>query len=86
MYFVQNRISRISGLSCVGQSLVSLELGGNRIRVSYSVSYGLRMKFTNVSQTIENLEALENLEELWLGKNKITKLEVRSVYSPLRPD
>jgi protein phosphatase 1 regulatory subunit 7 len=28
-------------------------------------------------QTIENLEALVNLEELWLGKNKITKLEVR---------
>lgn len=27
-------------------------------------------------QKIENLDALVNLEELWLGKNKITKLEV----------
>jgi len=25
---------------------------------------------------MENLEALVNLEELWLGKNKITKIEV----------
>lgn len=30
-----------------------------------------------ISQAIENLDALVNLEELWLGKNKITKLEVR---------
>ena len=29
-------------------------------------------------KVIENLEALVNLEELWLGKNKITKLEVRT--------
>lgn len=28
-------------------------------------------------QKVENLENLVNLEELWLGKNKITKLEVR---------
>ena len=28
-----------------------------------------------VFQKIENLDALVNLEELWLGKNKITKLE-----------
>lgn len=28
-------------------------------------------------QRIENLDTLVNLEELWLGKNKITKLEVR---------
>ena len=27
-------------------------------------------------QTIEGLETLVNLEELWLGKNKITRLEV----------
>jgi hypothetical protein len=33
-------------------------------------------------QKIENLDALVNLEELWLGKNKITKLEV-SKTSPL---
>jgi len=32
-------------------------------------------------QKIENLENLLNLEELWLGKNKITKLEVRTLSS-----
>lgn len=26
---------------------------------------------------IENLDSLVNLEQLWLGKNKITKLQVR---------
>lgn len=26
---------------------------------------------------IEDLDALVNLEELWLGKNKLTKIEVR---------
>ena len=35
-------------------------------------------KLTAVFKKIENLDALENLEELWLGKNKITILEVRS--------
>jgi protein phosphatase 1 regulatory subunit 7 len=33
VYFVQNRISRISGLEGVGASLRSLELGGNKLRV-----------------------------------------------------
>lgn len=32
-------------------------------------------------QKIENLESLANLEELWLGKNKITKLEVSYSHS-----
>jgi protein phosphatase 1 regulatory subunit 7 len=34
VYFVQNRISRINGLESLGSTLRSLELGGNRIRVS----------------------------------------------------
>lgn len=34
VYFVQNKISRIDGLSALGKTLRSLELGGNRIRVS----------------------------------------------------
>jgi protein phosphatase 1 regulatory subunit 7 len=29
-----------------------------------------------VTQKIQGLDALVNLEELWLGKNKIAKLEV----------
>lgn len=34
IYFVQNRISRISGLEGVGATLRSLELGGNKLRVN----------------------------------------------------
>jgi protein phosphatase 1 regulatory subunit 7 len=33
VYFVQNKISKITGLGSVGATLRSLELGGNRIRV-----------------------------------------------------
>ena len=38
IYFVQNRISHIENLSGVGRTLRSLELGGNKIRVSYMLS------------------------------------------------
>ena len=34
VYFVQNRISKITGLQGVGETLRSLELGGNKLRVS----------------------------------------------------
>lgn len=34
-------------------------------------------------QTIENLETLTGLEELWLGKNKITEIKVYP-FSPRR--
>lgn len=37
-------------------------------------------------QKIENLDALVNLEELWLGKNKIAKLEVLSPPSTKQPN
>lgn len=33
VYFVQNKISKISGFGSVGATLRSLELGGNKIRV-----------------------------------------------------
>ncbi|KAJ8589004.1 L domain-like protein [Rhizopogon salebrosus TDB-379] len=66
VYFVQNKISKITGLGSVGATLRSLELGGNRIR------------------HIEGLDALVNLEELWLGKNKLTKLENLSKLSSLK--
>jgi protein phosphatase 1 regulatory subunit 7 len=36
VYFVQNRISKITGLQGVGGTLRSLELGGNKLRVSAS--------------------------------------------------
>ena len=32
---------------------------------------------------VEGLDALTNLEELWLGKNKITKLQVRTLGFPV---
>jgi protein phosphatase 1 regulatory subunit 7 len=40
VYFVQNKITRIEGLSAVGRTLRSLELGGNRIRVNLLCSVG----------------------------------------------
>jgi protein phosphatase 1 regulatory subunit 7 len=36
VYFVQNKIPEISGLSSVGVTLRSLELGSNRLRVCAS--------------------------------------------------
>ncbi|KAH7884510.1 hypothetical protein F5I97DRAFT_1890018 [Phlebopus sp. FC_14] len=66
VYFVQNRISKITGLEALGASLTSLELGGNKIR------------------RIEGLDALVNLEELWLGKNKLPMLENLGTLTKLR--
>lgn len=66
IYFVQNKITKISGVQGLANSLKSLELGGNRIR------------------SIEGLEGLVNLEELWLGKNKITKLQGFETLKSLR--
>lgn len=79
VYFVQNRISKITGLE-MSTKLRSLELGGNRIRVSGTLWIVYRVLLISIilPQKIENLDALVNLEELWLGKNKITKLEVRA--------
>lgn len=73
VYFVQNKISKITGLS-YSVMLRSLELGGNRIRVRGTLGLALMLSLT-CRQKIEGLDALVNLEELWLGKNKITKLE-----------
>ncbi|CAE6473507.1 unnamed protein product [Rhizoctonia solani] len=66
IFFVQNKITKISGVVGLSKVLRSLELGGNRIR------------------TIEGLEGLENLEELWLGKNKIAKLQGLETLKALR--
>ncbi|CAE6461619.1 unnamed protein product [Rhizoctonia solani] len=69
IFFVQNKITKISGVGGLSGSLRSLELGGNRIRVA---------------QTIEGLEGLGKLEELWLGKNKIAKLQGLETLKSLR--
>ena len=42
IFFVQNKISHIQNLSGFAATLRSLELGGNRIRVSVSESLSLR--------------------------------------------
>jgi hypothetical protein len=34
------------------------------------------------AQAIEGLDRLVNLENLWLGKNKITRIQVRGGVSP----
>ncbi|KAJ3145152.1 hypothetical protein HK101_002528, partial [Irineochytrium annulatum] len=69
IFFVANKISVIDGLSAL-TNLTNLELGANRLRVGknfLSYTYGLK--------TIENLDGLVNLKQLWLGKNKITQLQ-----------
>jgi protein phosphatase 1 regulatory subunit 7 len=38
LYLVQNKVSKIAGLEGLAASLVSLELGGNRLRVSGSLT------------------------------------------------
>ena len=43
---------------------------------SEQLAFKLVMDQTFLSKKIENLDTLVNLEELWLGKNKIMKLEV----------
>lgn len=50
----------------------------------YVYAYSLRhfaYSLISCHKSIENLEALVNLEELWLGKNKVAKLEVGSKQS-----
>ncbi len=83
IYFVQNKISHITGLDQIGATLRSLELGGNRIRVSISLLVqGMQGRdLIHDIQKIEGLDALVYLEELWLGKNKITKFEVHLLVS-----
>ena len=38
------------------------------------------MQVLTYGQDIENLDTLGNLEELWLGKNKITELKVENPF------
>jgi len=80
MYLVQNKIGKVDEgvLDWAKDTLTSLELGGNRIRVGHYPLSRLIMVAISVNvQAIENLEQLTLLEELWLGKNKIRTLEVR---------
>lgn len=85
IYFVQNKISKIEGLEGMDK-LTNLELAANRIRVSCSTfqtqgDMDHNLTCTTVQQEIENLETLTSLEQLWLGKNKITELKVGMVHT-----
>jgi protein phosphatase 1 regulatory subunit 7 len=75
MYLVQNKIAKVQAgeLDWCSDTITSIELGGNRIRVRFDSFSSQRLTDDKV---IENLEKLVHLTELWLGKNKIRTLEV----------
>lgn len=73
LYFVQNKISKIEGLEGF-KNLKNLELGANRIRVRI-LSPISRANPSNTTKEIENIQCLPALEQLWLGKNKITEMK-----------
>lgn len=78
IYFVQNRISSISGLSSCG-TLRSLELGGNKIRKIENLDSLVNLEELwlgkNKITKLEGLGALKKLKILSLQSNRITKLE-----------
>ena len=79
LFLSSNKISKIENLNHL-KNLKLLELGDNKIRVGgkcfyifFYLHYFIIELF--VFQTIENLEGLDSLESLYLGKNKITKIQ-----------
>ncbi|KAH9838427.1 L domain-like protein [Rhodofomes roseus] len=79
VFFVQNKISHISGLDRIGQTLRSLELGGNRLRKIENLDslFALEELWLgkNKIATLEGLAGLKNLRILSIQSNRITKLE-----------
>ncbi|KAJ3505604.1 hypothetical protein NLJ89_g7329 [Agrocybe chaxingu] len=78
IYFVQNKISKISGFtSCC--TLRSLELGGNRLRRIENLDDLVNLEELwlgkNKIAKLEGLENLKKLKMLSLQSNRITKLE-----------
>ncbi|KAF7327617.1 LRRcap domain-containing protein [Mycena kentingensis (nom. inval.)] len=78
VFFVQNRISRISNLQN-SLALTSLELGGNRIRKIENIDALVNLEELwlgkNKIAKLENLSTLKKLRILSLQSNRITKLE-----------
>ncbi|KAJ2936662.1 hypothetical protein H1R20_g431, partial [Candolleomyces eurysporus] len=78
LYFVQNRISKISGLSTL-TNLRSLELGGNRIRKIENLETLVNLEEIwlgkNKISKLEGLGTLKKLKILSIQSNRITKLE-----------
>ncbi|CCM04306.1 uncharacterized protein FIBRA_06477 [Fibroporia radiculosa] len=79
VYFVQNKISQISGLDSVGTTLRSLELGGNRLRRIENLDALVNLQELwlgkNKIVKLENLGSLKRLKILSIQSNRITKLE-----------
>lgn len=78
-FFVQNRISHITGFQGLGATLTSLELGANRIRRIEGLDALVNLKELwlgkNKIAQIENLDNLKQLTILSLQSNRITKVE-----------
>lgn len=79
VYFVQNKITKISGLEFSGATLRSLELGGNRIRTIENLDALVNLEELwlgkNKITKLENLSALQKLRILSIQSNRIVKLE-----------
>ncbi|KIO34598.1 hypothetical protein M407DRAFT_240458 [Tulasnella calospora MUT 4182] len=79
VYFVQNKITKISGLEFSGATLRSLELGGNRIRTIENLDALVNLEELwlgkNKITKLENLSGLHKLRILSIQSNRIVKLE-----------
>jgi protein phosphatase 1 regulatory subunit 7 len=89
LFLINNKLKRIdSGIrDCT--SLRQLELGSNRIRYrlrcsSVSMDSHLSSLISHLSSQIENLEPLINLQQLWLGRNKIETISGLSTLTQLQ--
>ncbi|CAE6354181.1 unnamed protein product [Rhizoctonia solani] len=76
IFFVQNKITKISGVTGLAGSLRSLELGGNRIRGLETLK-ALRVLSiqSNRITKLEGLEELTSLEEFYISHNGLSKIE-----------
>ncbi|TFY76062.1 hypothetical protein EWM64_g7948 [Hericium alpestre] len=79
VYFVQNRISKITGLQGLGATLRSLELGGNKLRKIENLDALVNLEELwlgkNKISKLEGLGSLKRLKILALQSNRITKIE-----------
>ncbi|WVQ73241.1 hypothetical protein IAR50_002807 [Cryptococcus sp. DSM 104548] len=81
LYLIQNKISRVEEgeLDWCADTMKSLELGGNRIRVIENLEKLVHLEELwlgkNKIRSLENLSTFTNLKILSIQSNRITKLE-----------
>ncbi|KAL5526892.1 SDS22 [Sanghuangporus sanghuang] len=79
IYFVQNRISHITGLSSLGATLTSLELGGNKIRKIENLDALVNLEELwlgkNKISKLEGLSSLRRLKILSIQSNRLERIE-----------